>query len=233
MNSISPVIYDVLREIFHTFIPRVCTICSRELLMKNVQSGMCDDCTENIEILPPESLHCWRREEECFVCAVYSGRIAATLIHFKKGRLPKGGQLLAGIFLTNIRNYIHSLNISAGEIVFTHPPPSFHGQLTRGYDHMNRFCRSLARYCNFTARVVKLFSRNVSASQKMLDRKSRKINMLHAVSLRRSRSKILHHETSIIIIDDVITTGATLNQCRELLKKEGFCNVYCVALLTD
>lgn len=224
-----------MEKIIHTLLPRVCSLCGVEL--SNSRDGVCRGCIRNMEVLHPESRHCLR--QGYYVCAVYSGRIAATLIAFKKGRAPTAHRILARIFLPHLQ---YNLARWPGEkIILTHPPTSIKSLFSRGYDHMKLICKSLLSLHGNDAsegggprlELLKLFRRHKSASQKMLDRESRKENIQSAVSLRTDCIGSIHSDTPIIILDDVITTGATLGKCRELLTERGFSRVYCMALLTD
>ena len=57
-------------------------------------------------------------------------------------------------------------------------------------------------------------------TQTELDRKDRKRNVKNAFALR-SRNDLTGKDR-IILIDDVFTTGATLNSCTQVLKDQGF-----------
>ena len=57
-------------------------------------------------------------------------------------------------------------------------------------------------------------------SQTELDRTQRKANMKNAFALKRKIH--LRKEDRIMLIDDVYTTGATLNACAEVLRERGF-----------
>ena len=57
-------------------------------------------------------------------------------------------------------------------------------------------------------------------SQTELDRKERKRNVKNAFALKPRND--LTDKDRIILIDDVFTTGATLNSCTQVLKDQGF-----------
>ena len=57
-----------------------------------------------------------------------------------------------------------------------------------------------------------------TSSQTGLDRKERKKNIADAFNLKR---KVNIYRENILLVDDVLTTGATLNECARVLKQYG------------
>lgn len=71
----------------------------------------------------------------------------------------------------------------------------------------------------------KLLRINLAASQRKLDREKRQTNSLNKFSL--SDPNIASRFSHILLVDDVMTTGATLNAAAKLLKKAGVKTVGC------
>jgi len=64
-------------------------------------------------------------------------------------------------------------------------------------------------------------SRQVGANKKQ--------RLQQARSSYRLKSRQVELDSPIILIDDIVTTGATLGACAELLKKAGYKDVSCMA----
>lgn len=64
-------------------------------------------------------------------------------------------------------------------------------------------------------------------SQTGLRRKERKRNVANAFSV---TSAAIFKGKKVLLVDDVITTGHTLNECAKVLKKSGALEVLCLAL---
>lgn len=92
--------------------------------------------------------------------------------------------------------------------------------LERGFNQAELFARRLARdaalpYAPLLRRV------RHGARQSGLDRASRAANVRDAFALREERNRVLRRLKRVVVVDDVYTTGETLNQCAEVLAREG------------
>lgn len=61
--------------------------------------------------------------------------------------------------------------------------------------------------------------------QWQLKKKSRKINVKNAIGIKSDVSKL-----NILLVDDILTTGNTINECARVLKKDGASKVDCFVL---
>lgn len=66
-----------------------------------------------------------------------------------------------------------------------------------------------------------------TAPQVELERKARLKNLRRAFAVRRPADV---HERRILLIDDVYTTGATVNECAKVLRKAGAADIYVATL---
>jgi ComF family protein len=75
--------------------------------------------------------------------------------------------------------------------------------------------------------IVRCLERSASRSQKELDRSQRAINLKGKIRC------VRNPPVRILLFDDVITTGATLEACTRELKEKGAETVYALALFYD
>jgi len=120
--------------------------------------------------------------------------------------------------------------IPAGPLVPV--PPLRRNLWRRGWDPVQSFTRALGRSTGLP--VWKLLVRRSSLNQKTLDRSGRLENARRAYTLPRSSARLLGRKTPKVVwlIDDVVTTGATVEACSRLLKDAGAAEVrvLCVGL---
>ena len=112
------------------------------------------------------------------------------------------------------------LQLEDGHYDYVVPVP-YHWRklLKRGHNPVRNLSRTLAKglstpLLDAVKRVKK------GQDQRGLDRKSRLINLKKAFSLNKNKMKMLKGK-NILLIDDVLTTGATCNAISLLLKRAG------------
>ena len=135
---------------------------------------------------------------------------AALLAHKERGRLglarPLGAALAAAV---------RALDPPPG-VVLVPVPSSPQAVRERGHDHARRLARAAARRVpGATARPVLLPVRDV-ADQAGLGTAARTANLAGALRSRRALPGL-----PVVVVDDVVTTGATLNEARRALEAAG------------
>lgn len=99
----------------------------------------------------------------------------------------------------------------------------------RRYNQSALLARSLAKVTGKRTRMQGLARIRATESQGHLDRKSRAKNVADAfVVPERERPEI--RNATVVLIDDVMTTGATLNECARTLRSAGAKKVFALTL---
>jgi predicted amidophosphoribosyltransferase len=96
-------------------------------------------------------------------------------------------------------------------------PANFWRRLSRGIDHADEMARGVAREIDCT--LVRGLRMRAAARQAGLDR-ARRLGRGARMALRRGASDRLGGR-SVVLVDDIRTTGATLREARELLLEAG------------
>ena len=105
---------------------------------------------------------------------------------------------------------------SGGDVVVTSVPAHRDHRLDRGFDLAESFARRLARDAGLTYAPLLRRVRH-GARQSGLDRAARAANVHRAFALQEDGIGVRNRLKRVIIVDDVYTTGETLNQCAEAL----------------
>ena len=91
----------------------------------------------------------------------------------------------------------------------------------RGYNQSAKIAEALrANFPNLNLRVSDILKRvKATPTQTLLSREDRALNVKNAFKLRENS---ISKDSKIIVLDDVMTSGATLNECAAVLKRSGF-----------
>jgi competence protein ComFC len=100
-------------------------------------------------------------------------------------------------------------------------------RLRRGYNQANLLADVVGDECGIEVKHMLRRVKNTK-TQTQLDEESRKKNVSDAFEINGAMVK----DKTVLLIDDVLTTGATLNECARVLKEAGAKKVYsCVAAI--
>jgi len=187
-----------------------CVYCQN----KSSLNGICSDCQSSIAL------------DSIFVAANYNNKILADLIQsFKYKYVEELGQVLTDLLIKYlaINSVFQKFDINKDNTIIAVVPLHKKRLLSRGFNQSEIIAHNLS--VNYNIQVINILKRTVNtASQMKLSRQERLINLKNAFCL---DSKVnLNKNKKIILIDDVITTGSTLNECAKVLKQAGFNKIY-------
>ena len=129
----------------------------------------------------------------------------------------------------SLQSFARSRGILLSAYTITYPPRSRRAVRQYGFDHTALLARALGRELSLP--VVKALDRRGNRVQKKLTVRERAENA--AASYRLSRSVTDLDGEKMILVDDVITSGATLSACEALLYKAGARDVILCTLAKD
>ena len=224
----------MLKNLINLFFPEVCAGCDGFLLAG--EAVICTKCRHDL----PLTNHCAIEDNEA--CQKFYGKLpigfAATLCYFhQKGivqemihKLKYKGQEAIGKTLGYWLAQELKQKPQIAEIDFIVPVPLHKKKLRqRGYNQVTEFGKALSESLNIPI-DENLLVRNVySKSQTKKNRAGRSANSKAVFSADLSENRRGEH---YLIIDDVLTTGATLESCgRALLEIEGArLSIACIAM---
>ena len=98
--------------------------------------------------------------------------------------------------------------------------------IKRGYNQALLLAREISKHCGVPVMEKLLLRRRNTAPLKLLSPLERQKNLKNAFIVRQNSVKL----KTIILIDDIYTTGATMDEAARELHKAGIPDVYFVAL---
>ncbi|MBQ7909261.1 MAG: ComF family protein [Clostridia bacterium] len=124
----------------------------------------------------------------------------------------------------------------AGEdkpILFTYPPRRRSAVREDGFDQAQRLAKALAVACDGDFAPLIRRTHRKSKEQKTLTAEERAVNATSSYILADTAAEVVRDRT-VVICDDLCTTGATLNRCAHLLVEAGARSVIlCTVARTD
>ena len=118
--------------------------------------------------------------------------------------------------------------IKYSDFVITYPPRRSYSVVLYGFDHARLLARELARKMGLE--LIECFDNVGKKEQKRLTKSSRLSNAAESYVLLKN---VDVKGKSIFIVDDVMTTGATLNICSNLLRFAGAKSIIPVTFAKD
>lgn len=216
-NGVKKLINFILDFVF----PQFCLNCKTE------GSIFCASCQKKIKIKKPEknpwTNYCHLYFDACYVCLDYKNNNIDKLIHaYKYNYLENIAFILADILYRQYQNIELDKNCVISNIPL-HP----HKKRLRGFDQTELLAKKLSnlagvKYESLLTRVKK------TKDQAKLNKKQRQNNTYDAFAIKNPSDKMLGQ--TIILIDDVTTTGFTLGSAAKKLREAGYQKIICLVL---
>lgn len=220
-----------------------CSICGKEILGKKY---ICDDCKVSLDneridsfLVRCEKCHypklsddyecTWCKKEYSFPVysiSSYSGSFTNDVLQQFKFQ---GNKDIARVVALCIEKGLDVIDPEGNSIIV--PVPCSPASLKRrGWDQMDVVCSYLKRPVKHLISNVQ----NNSAQQKRLSRSQRLRSVKGKYELCASEDDVADFkDRKVIIVDDIMTTGSTLVECRSLLLSAGFVDVEALTWLNE
>jgi len=227
-----------LSELFQPLIdfiyPSVCLSCTKKL--PDGEQLICKSCWQKVQraALPAEF------EKELMSKFSIDGYIskAFSSFYFEEGgvlqsiiyALKYDGKKSIGVMLGKCVGELIRNDDDFGLVDILIPVPLHKTkQRERGYNQSDYICRGISQMINIPFRTDILKRRKYTISQTQLNREERRQNVAGAFKVNRRRAELVRGKI-LVLVDDVITTGSTINECAKTLLENGARNIYAVSV---
>lgn len=234
----------MLKRLLDLLYPKRCPICDDIVTPKGYL--VCDSCKDVLKPLKePLCYKCGRQiisttSEYCDTCSnynfsfdrafslwPYNNTVKSSLSSFKY----KGRREFAEYYADKLYEHFNLL-LSKLNITTIIPVPIHSMRLKdRGYNQADLIAKILAEKMKLPNSSDYLIRSKNTIAQKNLDPVSRRKNLKNAFEVNKNSKYYGVHLRNVLLIDDIYTTGSTVNACAKVLKDSGTEKVYvlCVA----
>lgn len=158
--------------------------------------------------------------DTCMSVVYYKTSARDLMLNFKYGNTPNAAKFIAEEIYEKLMD---EYDFVSPLIV---PVPMLKAdKRKRGYNQAELIAKHLAKLSGFEISTKNLIKVKKTNSQKRLSEAERRKNLIKAFEV---ADKTIFLDREIILVDDILTTGATLNECAKMLKRAGALKVNAV-----
>lgn len=195
--------------------PPACVICGEYL-----DNGLyiCGKCLESLELHKNES-------KNSLSVFSYNNSIKILIHELKYGNRPEIGYVLGAEMGKRLKGYLDP------ERAVLMPVPLHKKRLRkRGYNQSEKICDGLFKESGIIVRkdILRRIRNNVSQTKLNASHRSENVKGIFEFC-----GSEIDRSTLIILVDDLITTGATAKEAAGVLKKNGFENFFALSVATS
>ena len=209
-------LYYIIMELLF---PRKCVLC-RKLLEKG-QVDLCHQCREEAPRYPERKRKLHFLDSFAAVW-YYEGNVRTSLLRFKfrgaRNYAAAYGRLLA---MELLRQHPDGFD------VLTWVPVSRLRYLQRGYDQSKLLAMAVGKELGMTPVPLLRKIRNNPKQSGIVGEAERRANVLGVYSV---RDPAVVQSARVLLVDDILTTGATAGECARVLLTAGAKEVHCAAV---
>lgn len=220
----------VTEKLLELLYPPKCPFCGK------IWSGICENCRENYPMIQePRCMKCGKpirenTEEYCYDCKktkhyyevgrslwVHKEPVNEAIYAFKY----KNQRVYGEIFARELAKAYGKL-LKQQEVKLIIPIPLHKSRRRkRGYNQTEILAKYLGKYTGIEVDCISLARVKRTSPQKRYNNKERKKNIKNAFVLKRKMNV-----ENVVLIDDIYTTGSTIDEAARILKEAGVINVY-------
>lgn len=210
----------MLNRIINLLFPEKCIFCGEILKKKSDGISICNRCFSSISFIPKTFYNTNTKFKyelyfEKVICACeYTGIVKKAILRYKFFGKSNYYKTFSNLLFNSIKKIVNEECIDAIISV----PLNKNRELDRGYNQAKLISKQLSKKLMIPEMSRCLVRVKNTKSQSLLNKRERKLNVKGAFQV---RSFLNIKGKTILLIDDILTTGFTLNECSRVLKEAG------------
>lgn len=200
--------------------PGRCVFCHR---IKDGDNGTCPECAKKLEYTSAAGARTTGEFfEECFSPFYYEGLVRESILRYKFQDREIYAQVYGKYLADCVRQHF-----SGKYDLISWVPLSKRRRRKRGYDQAQVLAEAMSRELGETPVRVLRKKRDIPAQSGIKGAEKRRANVLGVYE---TQNEELVYGKTVLLVDDVVTTGATLSECARTLRMSGAAKVICVSM---
>jgi ComF family protein len=205
---------SMIDSLIELLFPARCAGCAR------LGALLCRDCCAELVPYPAGPQHLPATLDDARIAFLFQSPLREAVHQFKYQKTRRMAQPLGALLANHLS--AHPLEVDALLPVPLHPDRL----AERGFNQAEELASEVARILSLPLVTEGLVRVRVTEQQARLDARNRQENMRNAFQWRGTSAP----PRRILLVDDILTTGATLAGCAEALRSAGAGAVYGLAL---
>ena len=206
-----------LSDIVDLFLPGICPLCGERMDFTDV---VCEGCMSRLKRSPMMRLGMNLKFIDSVWCyGKYEDTLSDAIKVYKYEPVPSMHKL----FVNFMVRMLESAKIDLEGFKITNVPPTLDSLLSKGFDHTGIIAKKISE--SLGIEYVSLLKAKNRKPQVGLKTAERKRNVVGKYRLRK-----VELPRKVLIFDDVITTGSTLEECGKVLKMAGVSEIHGLVL---
>ncbi|MDE6752076.1 MAG: hypothetical protein K2J59_04800 [Eubacterium sp.] len=226
-------IKELFKKLKIVLFTKRCDMCGEVVCF---DQNFCEECCSLSEIAEPLCSKCGCSKQECkckkhqkeveYKAVVapfyYEGSVTRAILNMKMNEMPKLVDYQGKCVADAVKKYYDAVEFD----FVTFVPMRREDKAARGYNQAELLADVVSKECNIPLKDI-LIKKRKTKVQKRQKASERFANMYNAFDLKKDADVI---GRTILLIDDVKTTGATLTSIALTLKAYGAKSVYCAVV---
>lgn len=199
----------ILQSVLDFLFPTKCTFCHR---LTQDGAAVCVQCRGKLPFTGEAAKQVFPNLSACYSPLYYTDLVRDSLLRYKFGGL----KLYASVYGDYLAKCIDENNISCDSITWV--PLSRRRLHARGYDQARLLAEDLSHRLDIPCSGMLQKIRNTAAQSGSGNAEKRRQNVKGVY--RAVQEEMIRGKT-ILLVDDIVTTGATLSECAGVLRRSG------------
>ncbi|MBQ5590730.1 MAG: ComF family protein [Clostridia bacterium] len=224
---------DLKLKLWHIFFPKRCACCD---VIIRYDLLFCKECEEKFEVAKTSErckvcfnykkyCNCEKKPKFFFRSAsrfVYKPPLSSAIIELKRRKNPELARFFAKEMLKTIKKRFKNVQFDA--II---PVPLHKSRIKqRGFNQSELLCDELSKELHIPVIRNTLVQEKLAQSQHTLKFSERAKNVKGIYKTGHIPIEIQR----VLLVDDIMTSGSTLNECAKVLRIEGVTKIYCISI---